>query len=171
MLKIVVALKKEVGTLSGYDVYYSGCGKVNATISTMEAISAGAVGNLSGLIEPTGFVDRDMDVRPLGFELGQTPFEEGIRIGHRGIIVGSGDTFATSTPEIKCDLVDMEAYAIARVCKKYDIEFKCLKYVTDNADESSAKSWEENIATGSVLFQEWLKSNDYMPLQQAAQQQ
>ena len=27
------------------------------------------------------------------------------------------------------------------------------------------KSWEENIATGSVLFQEWLKSNDYMPLQ------
>ena len=128
---------------------------------------SGAVGNLSGLIEPTGFVDRDMDVRPLGFELGQTPFEEGIRIGHKGIIVGSGDTFATSTPEIKCDLVDMEAYAIARVCKKYDIEFKCLKYVTDNADESSAKSWEENIATGSVLFQEWLKSNDYMPLQKA----
>ena len=42
MLKIVVALKKEVGTLSGYDVYYSGCGKVNATIATMEAISAGA---------------------------------------------------------------------------------------------------------------------------------
>ena len=79
--------------------------------------TSGAVGNLSGLIEPTGFVDRDMDVRPLGFELGQTPFEEGIRIGHKGIIVGSGDTFATSTPEIKCDLVDMEAYAIARVCK------------------------------------------------------
>ncbi len=39
MLKIIVALKKEVGNLSGYDVYYSGCGKVNATISTMEAIS------------------------------------------------------------------------------------------------------------------------------------
>ena len=181
MLKIVVALKKEVGTLSGYDVYYSGCGKVNATISTMEAISAGAktiinygtagaVGNLSGLIEPTGFVDRDMDVRPLGFELGQTPFEEGIRIGHKGIIVGSGDTFATSTPEIKCDLVDMEAYAIARVCKKYDIEFKCLKYVTDNADESSAKSWEENIATGSVLFQEWLMSNHPVPVKKAAHQ-
>ena len=45
-----------------------------------------------------------------------------------------------------------------------------VKYVTDNADESSAKSWEENIATGSVLFQEWLKSNDYMPLQKAAHQ-
>ena len=39
MLKIIVALKKEVGNLSGYDVYYSGCGKVNATISTMEALS------------------------------------------------------------------------------------------------------------------------------------
>ena len=99
MLKIIVALRQEINTLSGYDVYYSGCGKVNATIATMEAISsgaktiinygtAGAVRNLSGLIEPTGFVDRDMDVRALGFELGQTPFEEGIRIGHRGVIIG-----------------------------------------------------------------------------------
>ena len=182
MIKIVVALRQEINRLSGYDVYYSGCGKVNATIATMEAISAGAktiinygtagaVGNLSGINEPTGFVDRDMDVRPLGFELGQTPFEEGIRIGHKGIIVGSGDSFATSTPEIKCDLVDMEAYAIARVCKKYDIEFKCLKYVTDNADESSGSSWEEKVGNGAILFQEWLKSNYPMPLQQAAQQQ
>ena len=64
----------------------------------------------------------------------------------------------------------MEAYAIARVCKKYDIEFKCLKYVTDNADESSAKSWEENIATGSVLFQEWLMSNHPVPVKKAAHQ-
>ena len=59
MLKIIVALRQEIYTLSGYDVYYSGCGKVNATIATMEAISsgaktiinygtAGAVRNLSG---------------------------------------------------------------------------------------------------------------------------
>ena len=182
MLKIIVALRQEINTLSGYDVYYSGCGKVNATIATMEAISsgaktiinygtAGAVRNLSGLIEPTGFVDRDMDVRPLGFELGQTPFEEGIRIGHRGVIIGSGDTFAISKPNIECDLVDMEAYAIARVCKKYDIKFRCLKYITDNADDSSGSSWEEKVGNGAILFQEWLKSNDYMPLQQAAQQQ
>ena len=53
---------------------------------------------------------------------------------------------------------------------KYDIEFKCLKYVTDNADESSAKSWEENIATGSVLFQEWLMSNHPVPVKKAAHQ-
>ena len=36
----------------------------------------GAVGNLSGLIEPTGFVDRDMDVRPLGFELDRHPLKK-----------------------------------------------------------------------------------------------
>ena len=76
-----------------------------------------------------------MDVRALGFELGQTPFEEGIRVGQRGIIVGSGDTFATSTPEIKCDLVDMEAYAIAKIAgiklcqalnKQYNFNSICL---------------------------------------------
>ena len=32
MLKIIVALRQEINTLSGYDVYYSGCGKVNATL-------------------------------------------------------------------------------------------------------------------------------------------
>ena len=51
MLKIIVALKKEVGNLSGYDVYYSGCGKVNATISTMEAISAGVQKRLSTMVQ------------------------------------------------------------------------------------------------------------------------
>ena len=172
MLKIVVALKKEVGTLSGYDVYYSGCGKVNATIATMEAISAGAktiinygtagaVGNLSGLIEPTGFVDRDMDVRPLGFELGQTPFEEGIRIGRRGVVVGSGDSCAVGKPEIECDIVDMEAYAIARVCKKYDVDFKCFKYISDNADDNAASDWRENIKKGNELFQTMLYNMGY----------
>ena len=91
----IIALPEEAEGLKGHSIYLSGCGKVNATIATMEAIdagakkiinygTAGAVGDISGLVEVTGYVDRDMDVRPLGFRLGQTPFEEGIRIGRRG---------------------------------------------------------------------------------------
>ena len=167
MTTLIIALPEESEGIEGYSIYLSGCGKVNATIATMEAIdagakkiinygTAGAVGNISGLVEVTGYVDRDMDVRPLGFRLGQTPFEEGIRIGRKGIVVGSGDSFAIGKPEIECDIVDMEAYAIARVCKKYDVEFRCFKYISDKADENAASDWNENIRKGNQLFQELL---------------
>ena len=167
MTTLIIALPEESEGIEGYSIYLSGCGKVNATIATMEAIdagakkiinygTAGAVGNISGLVEVTGYVDRDMDVRPLGFRLGQTPFEEGIRIGRKGIVVGSGDSFAVGKPEIECDIVDMEAYAIARVCKKYDVEFRCFKYISDKADENAASDWNENIRKGNQLFQELL---------------
>ena len=167
MTTLIIALSEESEGIEGYSIYLSGCGKVNATIATMEAIdagakkiinygTAGAVRNISGLVEVTGYVDRDMDVRPLGFRLGQTPFEEGIRIGRKGLVVGSGDSFAVGKPEIECDIVDMEAYAIARVCKKYDVEFRCFKYISDKADENAASDWNENIRKGNQLFQELL---------------
>ena len=171
MTTLIIALPEESEGIEGYPIYLSGCGKVNATIATMEAIdagakkiinygTAGAVGNISGLVEVTGYVDRDMDVRPLGFRLGQTPFEEGIRIGRKGLVVGSGDSFAVGKPEIECDIVDMEAYAIARVCKKYDVEFRCFKYISDNVDENAASDWNENIRKGNQLFQELLYNGE-----------
>ena len=167
MTTLIIALPEESEGIEGYSIYLSGCGKVKATIATMEAIdagakkiinygTAGAVGSISGLVEVTGYVDRDMDVRPLGFRLGQTPFEEGIRIGRKGLVVGSGDSFAVGKPEIECDIVDMEAYAIARVCKKYDVEFRCFKYISDKADENAASDRNENIRKGNQLFQELL---------------
>jgi|TARA_B100000424_G_C22689196_1_gene376827 adenosylhomocysteine nucleosidase len=168
---IIIALPEESEGIKGYSVYLSGCGKVNATIATMEALSsgvdriinfgtAGAVSDISGLVEVTGYVDRDMDVRPLGFKLGQTPFEEGVLIGKRGLVVGSGDSFAIEKPEIDCDIVDMEAYAIARVCKKYDVDFKCFKYISDNVDDNSASDWNENVKKGNQLFQELLYNGE-----------
>ena len=167
MTALIIALPEESEGIEGYSIYLSGCGKINATIATMEAIdsgakrilnygTAGAVKNISGLVEVTGYVDRDMDVRPLGFRLGQTPFEESIRIGRKDLVVGSGDSFAIGKPEIECDIVDMEAYAIARVCKKYDVEFKCFKYISDKADENAASDWKENIKKGNKLFQQML---------------
>ena len=167
MTTLIIALPEESEGIEGYSIYLSGCGKVNATIATMEAIdagakkiinygTAGAVGNISGLVEVTGYVDRDMDVRPLGFRLGQTPFEEGIRIGRKGLVVGSGDSFAVGKPEIECEIVDMEAYAIARVCKKYDVQFRCFKYISDKADENAASDWNENIRKRNQLFQTML---------------
>ncbi len=170
-IALVIALPQESEGISGHPVYLSGCGKVNATIATMKAIrdganyiinfgSAGAVSPISGLVEVTGYVDRDMDARPLKCDLGQTPFEDGIIIGERGIVCGTGDKFATSTPEIECDIVDMESYAIAKTCYKEGVKFRSFKYISDDADENSADDWEENIHKGNELFQKLLSEID-----------
>ena len=164
MIALVIALPEEAEGIDGYPIYLSGCGKVNATIATMKAIndgydfivnfgSAGSVSDINGLVEVTGYVDRDMDARALNCELGQTPFECGILIGAPGVVCGTGDKFAISKPEIDCDIVDMEAYAIAKTCLKQEIDFRSFKYISDSADENSASDWEENIHKGNTLFQ------------------
>ena len=161
---LIIALSEEAEGIEGYPIYLSGCGKVNATIATMKAIndgyeniinfgSAGTVSDVRGLVEVTGYIDRDMDARALNFKLGQTPFEDGIMIGESGIVCGSGDKFATSKPEIACDIVDMEAYAIAKTCLKEGVNFRSFKYISDSADENSANDWEENVHKGNKLFQ------------------
>ena len=58
-----------------------------------------------------------------------------ILIGNPGVVCGTGDKFAISTPEIDCDIVDMEAYAIAKTCLKQEIDFRSFKYISDSADE------------------------------------
>ena len=167
MTALIIALPEEAEGIQGYKIYLSGCGKVNATIATMKAIndghkfiinfgSAGTVSDITWFVEVTGYVYRDMDARELGCDLGQTPFEDGILIGNTGIVCGSGDKFATSKPEIACDIVDMEAYAIAKICLKERINFRSFKYISDSADENSASDWEENIHKGNTLFQQQL---------------
>jgi adenosylhomocysteine nucleosidase len=53
---------------------------------------------------------------------------------------------------MEVDVVDMEAYAIAKVCKLENIEFKCFKYISDNADENADNDWNKNLAKGASAF-------------------
>ena len=46
----------------------------------------------------------------------------------------------------------MEAYAIAKTCKIYSVEFACYKYISDNADSDAADNWKENCSKGFNLF-------------------
>ena len=119
----IAALKEETPNLK--DFHYSGVGKINATIKIMELISKfqpneiinyGTAGstkqNLSGLVECTKFVQRDMDARGLmNFKLGETPFDpiSKITYSNEGYTCASGDSFVQSSVEIDCDIVDMEA--------------------------------------------------------------
>ena len=167
----VAALKEETPGLDYF--HYIGVGKINATYNLLKLInkfkpnqvinygSAGAINkNLSGIVECTKFYQRDMDARGiLDLRLGETPFDsiKEIIISDEGFSCGSGDSFVKNKIEMEIDLVDMEAYALAKVCKLEHIQFRCFKYVSDNADENATSDWIENCKKGAKLFQIKLK--------------
>ena len=94
----------------------------------------------------------------MGFELGQTPFEEEKVISFGDPIsdmcCSTGDNFVndTSNMGLIADVVDMEAYALAKVAQSFNIPFQCYKYVSDFADEDAAETWQQNVAKGADLF-------------------
>lgn len=175
---ILVALRDEFPAeqATGHDVIYTGVGKVHAAIAATNALAGGATHiinygsagaitpNLSGLITVGAAVERDMDLRPLGLALGESV---GDSMGNRqpvtlrwaeGPIVGTGDSFAAEVPELACDMVDMEAYAIAKACVQAGAVFTCLKFVSDSADADAPDAWAKNKARGAGLFADWLSA-------------
>ncbi len=165
---------------AGVPVLYCGVGKVNAAVTLTRALcryaqgshSAPLVlnfGSVGSRVYDTGtlvacheFVQRDMDVTGLGFELGVTPYDEApMRLVFEprfdylpAALCGSGDSFATSACLIGCDVVDMEAYALAKACWAGGARFACAKYVTDGADHAAADHWRDNVHKAAEAFLE-----------------
>ena len=180
---IVCALEVETqGQLEDYDVLYTGVGKVNATFELTRkfgkygsyipydmVINYGTAGSRKykkgELVDCTKFIQRDMDVTGLGFMRGETPFEPNVPIildfdhvefnpiGRRATC-GSGDNFVEDRLNYYGEVVDMEAYALAKVCWTYNIDFISFKYITDGADEQAHEDWEANLADGIKEFKE-----------------
>jgi adenosylhomocysteine nucleosidase len=173
---VLIALEDEAPQLKGREgVYFTGVGKVNAALAAamlIERHSPGEVWNFGtaggitvgpGLHECTRFVQRDMDCSPLGFAVGRTPFEDELEIafGGNGLACGSGDQFVTNPAlSVSVDIVEMEAYAIAKACLRAGVKFRCFKYVSDSADSSSATEWQQNKHRGEELFLKILEASD-----------
>ena len=178
---IVCALKVETQEqLEDHEVLYTGVGKVNATFALTQkfgkygshipydlVINYGTAGSRKikkkTLVDCTKFIQRDMDVTGLGFMKGETPFESDppfvIQTQHqvfnpinRNATCGTGDNFAEDKSQYYGEVVDMEAYALAKVCYNHDIPFISFKYITDGADEQAHEDWEANLADGIVEF-------------------
>ena len=178
---VVFALRSEsagVFEAAQVPVLYCGVGKVNAAIAlTRElcrygqhglamprVLNFGSVGSrrypTGTLVESHEFVQRDMDVGSLGFELGVTPFDEApacLRFdplfAHLPTAVcGSGDSFATGDIGMECAVVDMEAYALAKACWLQKAPFACAKYVSDGADHTAADDWRRNVHKAAADF-------------------
>ena len=162
----------------GVDVLYTGVGKVNAAIALTRrlarfrregrgpplVVNFGTAGGVSvpphTLVSCRRFVDRDMDLAPLGFAPGETPFDELPPLlefpscfpGLTEAVCGTGDSFATRAQRVACDVVDMEAYSLAKVCRIEGAGFACAKYVSDGADDNAAEHWRENVAGAADAF-------------------
>jgi adenosylhomocysteine nucleosidase len=178
---VVVALQAEsagVFEAAGIPVLYCGVGKVNAAIALARELgrylrrgqelplvlnfgSAGSRQHATGtLVECHEFVQRDMDVSGLGFALGVTPYDEAPpcllfeRLFNHlpSAVCGSGDSFATAPAGIECGVLDMEAYALAKVCWFEKAQFACAKYVSDGADHAAADDWQQNLHKAADEF-------------------
>jgi adenosylhomocysteine nucleosidase len=163
---------------AGVEVLYTGVGKVNAAIALTRRLEAhrhaggapaivvnfGTAGSARiaarTLVACRRFVDRDMDVAALGFAPGETPFDPlpptlefpAFFADLPEAVCGSGDSFATMDHGPACDVVDMEAYALAKACRTAGAAFACAKYVSDGADEHAARHWKENVAGAADRF-------------------
>ena len=116
------------------------------------------------LVDCTKFIQRDMDVTGLGFQRGETPFEKEPPIVieskssfnpiGKHATCGSGDNFVEDRTNYYGEVVDMEAYALAKVCTYYGVPFISFKYISDGADCDANTDWEENVSKGIVEFRE-----------------
>lgn len=159
-------------------VLYTGVGKINAAWALTRklaeyrhagrpaplVVNFGTAGShrlpAHTLVCCHAFVQHDMDVSGLGFALGATPLDSvPARIecsrtlpAVPAAVCGSGDRFVTGTLPLACDVVDMEAYALAKVCHLEGAQFMSIKYVTDGADSGASEDWQTNLHRAAERF-------------------
>jgi adenosylhomocysteine nucleosidase len=178
---VVMALELEAQGLfeaHGADVLFTGVGKVNAAYQLTRrlaqerargeqplVVNLGTAGsrrfNAGSVVACRRFVQRDMDVTGLGFALGHTPFEQTVpaelefpevfgELPHA--TCGTGDRFEAHSEALFWDVIDMEAYALAKVCFLESVPFACAKFITDGADGNAGSDWQSNLPIAAREF-------------------
>jgi adenosylhomocysteine nucleosidase len=176
---VLTALDAELDiarTPAGVEIVFTGVGKINTTIATLLAVQAkkpglvinyGTAGkireSLRGLVEVAHVVQRDMNAEPLA-PRGTTPYAtelDRLSSGHGDVICGTGDSFVTSSdPWLTAngvDIVDMELFALASVCRHQSIPWRAFKFITDDANDFAHEHWTANVADGQQLFWDAVK--------------
>ncbi|MDQ8749320.1 5'-methylthioadenosine/S-adenosylhomocysteine nucleosidase family protein [Elizabethkingia miricola] len=172
----VFAMEKEAGNeFKDLQRVFTGIGKVNAGYFLMKYLSVNKPGIIINLgtagstafrrgdvVCCTQFVQRDMDVSPLGIEKFKTPFSDDDVVLDYGMdvddlpkgICGTGDSFETEHNTDLYNVLDMEAYALALIAKREQIPFLCLKYISDGANDDAVEDWTQEINKASKILRE-----------------
>jgi len=162
---ILIALQHEAPKMSKWDnVFFTGVGKINAAMTAAKLIeryeprtvwnfgTAGGIKLDTGIWEMKNFVERDKGKCPESIEV-MLPKDPNVISFGVGYTCSTGDNFVTDPNlEIPAHCVDMEAFAIAKACQRQNVEFRCWKYISDNADESADTSWLENVQKGEEYY-------------------
>ena len=151
----------------------TGIGKVNAAMKTMRAIceyhpdmviNFGTAGTLNHKVGDifvcNHFIDRDLRKVTLDGVVSEIEFERYERFSNSVWgVCNTGDSFITSGADIEGDVIDMEAYAEADVCREMGIPFISVKYVTDVVGQNSSEEWYAKIADARKGLTEFFDNN------------
>lgn len=168
---ILLALENEAPGLVGKPgVFFTGVGKVNAAIIAATLIERykpkrvfnfGTAGGITtdhgGIYKCTTFTQRDVILGGCVVGPQAALLTAPIMTGVDGLRLSTGDNFVTDTSSINADLVDMEAFAIAKACYLAEIEFICYKYISDMADEDAADHFVDSVHKGEEHYNKILK--------------
>jgi adenosylhomocysteine nucleosidase len=159
---ILLAMPEEAPNLVGKEgVFFTGVGKVNAAIVAATLIERykpkrvfnfGTAGGITathgGIYKCTTFNQRDVILGGVLVGPQAEILHKPIIIGDDGWSLSTGDNFVTDTYNIDADLVDMEAFSIAKACVSAGIEFICHKYISDMANDEAPDHFADHVHKG-----------------------
>ena len=186
LLLSATKLEHDVTNVLGTDVHITGVGKINAAMNTTKLIhihhprmivnfgSCGSGGNKHeiGELLKIKWCYNDIDCRPFA-GYGWTPFENNLGVIQLDTPDGDTSCFTSDTFYEKnsiqysnmymdtldiVDVVDMELYAIAQVCRHYNIPLYSYKWVSDDGNPDD---WLENSKIGFQNFKDLFSKNHF----------
>lgn len=172
---VVAALAEEVAHVTGIEVLVTGVGKAVAAAALARRLAAsqrpslvvnvGTAGALragvSGVIEVDHVTQHDFPYAAI--ELLAGPVDRGYRLHHDAApvavrsfpadarVLATGDVFVADpvrAAEIAAggvSLVDMEGFAYAAACASFGVPMRCVKAVSDSADDEAGASWLDTV--------------------------
>lgn len=172
---IVFAMREEAPNLihKYRNMFCIGVGKVNAALNTMmlidkykpkRVINLGTAGGIrvdSGIYRINEVIQHDVNLTAVGLAPGQHfhDLHSSIKLSGRGKICASGDIFVTEPNKLRvdCDIIEMEAYSVAKACLLSGTSVEIWKYISDKADENAGVTWQDQVAAGEDLYMKVLQ--------------
>lgn len=169
MTIILMALQKESNGLieataqaADIKIFYTGIGLIAAASKTAEVIvthkptailNIGTAGSrhleIGSLVEGIKFSNRTKEqLESIKYSIEVSPITN-LSKGH----IGSADHIDMSDSASDFEVLDMEAYAMALVCKKMKVQFNSIKYITDDSRSNFTEKWNQELKASSISLQ------------------
>lgn len=137
----------------GIPLVFTGMGMIQASAKATEAIqkfqpqfilNLGTAGSqrfpTGTVVECTEFLRRDSTLPFLNKKI-----TVAARTSLAAALCGSADHVGSTEDVKRFGVVDMEAYALATICKKHMVEFCAVKVVSDGSKLNVKSEWENNL--------------------------